>query len=148
MRFPVLLATSLAALLLLSSCAPSTTPGARMTPTPSPTVSAPAFLAADQVESDYLPSGVAPQLGVGDDSTRYQGDWDGRQVFLAMKGVSTVCVVTGIPQNLPSWVASCGNGNEVVTWKADDGGTVRYLPMTTAATPTGWTRISDYVFAM
>ncbi|CAN5498487.1 hypothetical protein BH10ACT6_BH10ACT6_06760 [soil metagenome] len=148
MRIPALLATSLAALLLLCSCAPSTTPSAHATSTPSPTVSTPAYLATDQTASDILPSGVAATVGVDDDSTRYEGDWDGRQVFLGVRNDASVCLVTGIPEVAGSWVAQCGSGNEVITWKTEDGGIVKYVPIGTPATPQGWTRLSDFVFAM
>ncbi len=108
----------------------------------------PAFLAENQLASDDLPAGVADTVGVGPDSTRYQGDWDGRQIFLGITKKSSVCLLTGIPDRLDSWVAACGAGNEVVTWKADDGGVVKYLPIAGTATPEGWTRLSDFVFAM
>ena len=105
-------------------------------------------MAHNQIAADALPSGVADTVGVVEDSTRYQGDWDGRQVFLGVTDTSSVCLVTGIPGHLDSWVAGCGAGNEVVTWNADDGGVVKYLPIAGTATPTGWTRLSDFVFAM
>jgi hypothetical protein len=148
MRFPALLTTTLAALLLLSSCAPSSNPDGHPSSTPSPTASTPAFLADTQLATDRLPAGVADSVEVGEDSTRYQGDWDGRQVFLGIKGNSSVCLVSGIPDRLDSWAAGCGAGNEVVTWKADDGGVVKYLPIAGTTTPQGWTRLSDFVFAM
>jgi len=148
MRIPALLTTALAALLLLSSCGPSSSPSAHPSSTPSPTASTPAFLAGTQLTSDQLPAGVADTVGVGQDSTRYQGDWDGRQIYLGVTDNSSVCLVTGIPDHLDSWVAGCGAGNEVVTWKADDGGVVKYLPIAGTATPEGWTHLSDFVFAM
>jgi hypothetical protein len=148
MRIPALAATALAALLLLSSCAPSSNPDAHRTSTPSPTASMPAFLSSTQLDSDVLPAGIADAIGVGDASTRLQGEWGGHEVFLALKNSSSVCLVTGTPDVPSSWQAGCGAGNEVVTVKATDGGMVKYLPMSTSATPEGWTRLSDYVFAM
>ncbi len=108
----------------------------------------PAFLAGSQAGTDHLPDGVASAIDIGVDSSRYQGRWDGRDVFLAIKKNSSVCLVTGTPDAAESWAAGCGTGNEVVTWKFPDGGVVKYLPMTTSTTPEGWTRLSDYVFAM
>jgi hypothetical protein len=148
MRFPALLTTALAALLLLSSCAPSSNRDGHQSSSPSPTASMPAFLAGDQLAADSLPAGVADTVGVGQDSTRYQGEWDGREIFLGVKDNSSVCLVTGIVDHLDSWAAGCGAGNEVVTWKADDGGVVKYLPIAGTTTPQGWTRLSDFVFAM
>jgi hypothetical protein len=148
MRIPTLLATSLAVLLLLSSCAPSATPSAHATSTPSPTVSTPAYLSSSQLASDLLPDGVADAVGVGHDSTRYQGEWDGRNVFLGLGEDTSVCLITGIPDVSGSWAAQCGSGDEVVSWKAQDGGVVKYVPISSSATPEGWTRLSDYVFAM
>ncbi len=148
MRLPALLTTAFAALLLLSSCAPSSSPDAHPSSPPSPTASSPAFLAHNQLAADSLPVGIADTVGVGQDSTRYQGAWDGRDIFLGVKDDSSVCLVTGIPNHLDSWAAGCGTGNEVVTWKADDGGVIKYLPIAGTATPTGWTRLSDFVFAM
>ncbi len=147
MRIPALLATAIAAMLLLSSCA-SSNPDAHQTAPPSPTASAPAFLASAQLDSDILPAGVANNLEVGEDTARHQGAWDGREVFLALKDHSSVCLITGISNDLSSWAAACGSGNEVVTWKPSDGGIVKYLPMSTSVTPEGWTRLSDYVFAL
>lgn len=149
MRLPVILATSLAATLLLSSCAPtSTSAGSQRHSTPSPTISAPSFLSAAQSDTDLLPDGVAETVQVGSSSSRYQGEWDGHQIYLALKDSDSVCLVTGVRNQLDSWIAGCGAGNEIVTGKFADGGIVKYLPMTTSITPQGWTRVSDHVFAM
>ena len=149
MRLPALLTTALAALLLLSSCAPSSSsPDAHPSSPPSPSASSPAFLDHHQSAADLLPDGVADTVGVGQESTRYQGAWDGREVFLGVKDDSSVCLVTGVRDLPESWAAGCGTGNEVVTWKAEDGGVVKYLPIAGSATPAGWTRLSDFVFAM
>jgi hypothetical protein len=148
MRLPVLLATALAAMLLLSSCAPSSTPDSRETSTPSPTVSMPAFLTSTQADGDALPDGIATPIDIGVTSTRYQGQWDGHDVYLGLRNDSSVCLVAGAGSDPANWVARCGTGNEVVTWTPPDGGIVKYLPITTSTTPQGWTRLSDYVFAM
>ncbi len=148
MRIPGVLAASLAATLLLSSCAPSSSPSAHPTSTPSLTASTPAFRTSSQSATDHLPAGVATAIEIGEDSTRYQGRWDGRDVFLAIKNSSSVCLVTGTSNDVTSWVAGCGTGNEVVTWTFPDGGVIKYLPMTASASPEGWTRLSEYVFAM
>jgi hypothetical protein len=140
-------ATALAVALLLSSCAASSTPKADPG-TPSPTVSHPAFLAGEQLDADRLPSGIADSIRIDPDSTRYQGSWDGRQVFLAVKGTDSVCLVTALAGDDSSWKAGCGDGNGVVTDEFPDGATVKYLPMVTSAAPEGWTRLSDYVFVM
>ena len=147
MSIPRAFATALAVALLLSSCAPSSTP---TTPAsnPGPTVSHPAFLAAVQVDTDRLPSGVADSIRIDPDSTRYQGSWDGHQVFLAVKGADSVCLVTAVAGDDSSWNTGCGAGNGVVTDEFPDGATVKYLPMVTKAAPEGWTRLSDYVFVM
>ena len=140
-------ATALAVALLLSSCAPSSTPSTHPS-TPTPTVSHPAFLAGEQLDADRLPSGVADTIRIDPDSTRYQGSWDGHQVYLAVKGADSVCLVTALPGDDSSWKAGCGDGNGVVTDEFPDGATVKYLPMVTNAAPEGWTRLSDYVFVM
>ncbi len=150
MSIPGALATALAAVLLLSSCAPSTTPAPERTatPSPSPTVSQPAFLSTEQDETDLLPDDIAQALGVDSSSTRFQGGWDGYQVFLALKDPGSICLITGPAGDASRWMAGCGAGDEVVTDELPDGGTVKYLPMTASATPAGWTRLSDHVFAM
>lgn len=147
MRIPDLVATALAAALILCGCTPSTTHPAA-SPTPSPTTSAPAFLLTGQSENDRLPDGVAATVDVGTTSSRYQGEWDGHEIYLAVMNSSSVCLVTGIHNSAGSWVAGCGDGNEVVSWTFLDGGMVKYLPMASSITPQGWTRVSDYVFAM
>lgn len=147
MRILDLVATALAATLILCGCAPSTTHSVA-SPSPSPTTSTPAFLLTVQSENDRLPDGVAATVDVGTTSSRYQGEWDGHEIYLAVTKSSSVCLVTGIQNSAHSWVAGCGDGNEVVSWTFADGGMVKYLPMASSVTPQGWTRLSDYVFAM
>jgi hypothetical protein len=142
MRIPGVLATACVAMLLLSSCAPSTTTSAPQT-TPSPTASMPTFLHGAQSGSDRLPDDVTTRVDVDATSSRYQGQWDGREIYLAVKKGSSVCLVTGIFDTPESWVA-----DGVVSSKFSDGDMVKYLPMASAVTPQGWTRVSDYVFAM
>lgn len=147
MSIPGAFATALAVALLLGGCAPSSTP-ATQPGTPRPTVSHPAFLAIGQSEIDRLPNGVASAIEIAPDSTRFQGTWDGRQVFLAVKGADSVCLVTGFDGDDSSWKAGCGDGNGVVMDALPNGATVKYLPMVSTAAPEGWTRLSDYVFVM
>jgi hypothetical protein len=140
-------ATACALALLLSGCAPSASTTHPIS-SPRPTASHPAFLAASQSDADRLPSGVADKIQVDPGSTRFQGDWDGHQVFLAVQDTGSVCLVTALAGDDSSWNAGCGDGNGVVTDEFPDGVTVKYLPMVTSAAPEGWTRLSDYVFVM
>jgi len=133
--------------LLLSGCAPSHPPTTHHTE-PTPTVSQPAFLTAAQTDADVLPDGVADGMRVDPASTRYQGTWNGRQVFLAVKPAGSVCLVMTTLRDADKWTAACGDGNGVVTDELPDGTTARYLPMATTAAPEGWTRLSAYVFVM
>src|ERR1700750_3064121 len=114
MRIRGAFATALAAALLLSGCAPSSPPTSHPS-TPTPSVSLPAFLASTQSNADLLPSGVADAIAIDPASTRYQGNWDGHQVFLAVKGTDSVCLVTAVPGDDTSWKTGCGAGNGVVT---------------------------------
>lgn len=147
MRTLGVLATALAAMLLLGSCASSSTPTARPSSSPTPTASASAFLGTEQLDGDRLPDGVADTVDVETASSRYQGEWDQREVYLAARSDSSVCVVTGILGQDDSWAAGCGRGNGVVTVELPDGGVIKYLPMATSTTPQGWTRLSTYVYA-
>ncbi len=140
--------TACAALLLLSSCAPSTSPSSQASPQPTPTATQPAFLAQTQSDSDRLPDDAADRVNIDPDSSRFQGDWDAHEVFLAIKDADSVCLVTGIRGQAQSWTSGCGAGNGVVTAEFPDGGVVKYLPIVTTAAPQGWTRLSDFVFAM
>ena len=142
-----LFATAVAVMLLLSGCAPSSTPTTQ-SESPSPTVSRPAFLAADQGEADRLPDGVAERIHIDPVTTRYQGVWDGRRIFLGVKGAASVCLVMAVDGDGDSWTAGCGDGDGVVTDELPDGATAKYLPMVTTAAPEGWTRLSDFVFVM
>jgi hypothetical protein len=81
-------------------------------------------------------------------STRYQGSWDSRQVFLGIKLTGSVCLVMTTAKDPSKWTAACGDGGGVVTAELPDGTTAKYLPMVTQAAPEGWTRLSDYVFVM
>jgi hypothetical protein len=148
MSIRVAFATAIAVARRLSGCAPSSATPPTQPPTPSPTVSQPAFLASSQTDADLLPGGVAEGMRVDPASTRYQGTWNGRQVFLAVKPAGSVCLVMNTLRDTEKWTASCGDGNGVVTAELPDGTTARYLPMVTTATPEGWTRLSDYVFVM
>jgi hypothetical protein len=149
MRTHGLLATAIAVTLLLGGCASSTSHSAMHTaPSPSSTLSIPAFLSTLQTDADELPDGVSDRMQVDPTSSRYQGEWDEHRVFLATTSAGAVCVVTGIPDRSDTWASGCGAGNGVVTSEFPDGGVVKYLPMTTSAAPQGWTRLSDHVFAM
>jgi hypothetical protein len=146
MSIPRAIATALAAVALLSGCAPSSTSAPASSPAAS--VSRPAFMSAEQSDADRLPDGVADDVHVTADSSRFQGDWDGREVFLAVQDDRSVCLVTGRAGDAGSWTSGCGEIAGVVTDELPDGGTVKYLPMATSAAPQGWTRLSDFVFAM
>lgn len=132
---------------LLSGCAPSATPTPQQSE-PGPTASHPAFMAGAQGEVDLLPTAVATSMRIDPASSRYQGAWDDHEIFLAVTGADSVCLVTDIPGDDRSWKAGCGDGDGVVTQKLPDGAIVKYLPMATTAAPEGWTRLSDHVFAM
>jgi len=147
MSLRVAFATAGAVVLLLSGCAPSTTPTAHHTD-PTPTASQPAFLRSVQSDTDRLPGGVAEGMRIDPETTRYQGDWDGRQVFLEVKSAESVCLVMTTASDPSKWTAACGDGNGVVTDELPNGTTAKYLPMATEAAPEGWTRLSDYVFVM
>lgn len=105
-------------------------------------------MSVEQSDTDRLPDGVADSIHVTADSSRFQGDWDGREVFLAVKDARSVCLVTGRAGDADSWNVGCGDVAGVVTDELPDGGTVKYLPMATSAAPEGWTRLSDFVFVM
>ena len=147
MSFRVAVATALA-VVLLSGCAPSSATSTTRHATPTPTVSQPAFLMQPQTDADQLPSGIADGMRLDPTSTRFQGSWNGRQVFLALKPAGSVCLVMSTLRDSDRWTAACGDGNGVVTDELPDGTTARYLPMITNAAPEGWTRLSDYVFVM
>ena len=144
-RGPFAIAFALA--VLLSGCAPAAT-AAEHSATPTPTATTPAFLAAEQGDADRLPDGVAQSMRIDPESTRYQGSWDGRQVFLGVKSAGSVCLVMTTFSDASKWTAACGDGNGVVIDELPNGTTAKYLPMATQAAPEGWTRLSDYVFVM
>ncbi len=150
MSIPGAFATALAAVLLLSSCAPSPSPVTEHSEsaTPTPTASQPAFLATDQLDADRLPDGVAERMNVDPASSRYEGDWDQRHIYLARQSDDSVCLLSSPLDDPTAWRSGCGASNGVVTVQFSDGGTVKYLPITSSATPAGWTRLSDYVFVM
>ena len=102
----------------------------------------------EQSDIDRLPDGVAEGMRIDPATTRYQGSWDGRQVFLGVKSAGSVCLVMTTSIDPSKWTAACGDGNGVVTDELPNGTTAKYLPMATKAAPEGWTRLSDYVFVM
>lgn len=141
------MATAIAVALLLGGCAPSSAPTAHAA-VPTPTATQPAFLASEQSDIDRLPDGVAESMRIDPESTRYQGNWDSRQIFLAVKPAGSVCLVMTTAKDPSKWTAACGDGGGVVTDELPDGTTAKYLPMVTKAAPEGWTRLSDFVFVM
>jgi hypothetical protein len=137
----------LAVAVLLSGCAPSSVTTAHSA-APSPTATQPAFLTSAQGDIDRVPDDIAQSMHIEPESTRYQGSWDGRQVFLAVKRAGSVCLVMTTAKDPNKWTAACGDRGGVVTDELPDGTTAKYLPMVTQAAPEGWTRLSDYVFVM
>ena len=52
------------------------------------------IVAEKQDADDVIPTAEATAFQVDPTSTRYQGDWDGRQIYLAVMGMTTVSIVS------------------------------------------------------
>jgi hypothetical protein len=104
---------------------------------------APGFAATPQVDADVLPaSELMPSIDGA--STRFQGHWDGRDVYLALTRNGSVAMVT-VPGGTGS---SSGNSvlalSELSDVEGDDVGLV-YLPQGTSDLPDGWRAMTDWV---
>lgn len=108
----------------------------------------PAFLDSPQLEADVLP-GDGAISGIEPDSTRYQGEWGGRDIYLGVSGTSTVNLVTVDPSETKSWSVGSSTGNSPLGTSAwdDDDVTLVYLPQGSASAPEGWEAFSPYMIA-
>lgn len=108
--------------------------------------SAPAFLGAVQRLDDILPI-LGHHVGVDPESTRYQGEWDGRDIYLAVAHDNIVHVIA-IPHDEPAdWTSVSSFGNVVIGIRARGAADVGllYRPQGTAEAPAGWRAFSPYL---
>ncbi|MCU1440541.1 MAG: hypothetical protein JWP85_1538 [Rhodoglobus sp.] len=72
--------------------------------------SAPAFLETEQQASDLLPVDLEG-FSMDPETTRYQGEWEGRDIYLGVGGTSTVYVISINPEEPSDWGAGSSIGN-------------------------------------
>jgi hypothetical protein len=128
---------------LLSGCA-SVTGGGLVTSDIDPS-SKPAFLAIAQEPSDIVDEIDVASRGIDPGTTRFQGEWEGHDVYLGVSGESTVNVITGVPGDEDTWGSGSSNGNVVIGYGLYEEITMQYLPHGSANPPEGWTALSDYM---
>jgi hypothetical protein len=108
--------------------------------------STPAFMSDVQRLDDILPL-FAGEVAVDPASTRYQGEWEGRDVYLAVAHGNIVHVVSIPHENCEKWEDRSSFGNVVIgiSAHAEEEPTLLYLPHGTDAVPAGWRALSSYV---
>jgi hypothetical protein len=107
--------------------------------------SAPTFLETEQQASDVIPVELA---GIGPETTRYQGEWEGRHIYLGVGGTSTVYVISMNPDDPSDWGAGSSIGNTPIglsPWLDGEEVGLIYLPQGPAPTPDGWEAFSDFM---
>ncbi|EPR75367.1 hypothetical protein ADILRU_2323 [Leifsonia rubra CMS 76R] len=108
--------------------------------------STPGFLSDPQVETDLLPEEAAGLVGGDPTNSRFQGMWNGQQVYLTVKGDYMVSVVTGPWGDEQVWSGGGGLGNTASSHEDTANGEVLiYLPQGTETVPDGWIALSDWV---
>lgn len=120
-------------------------PGSELVTSEVPPTSAPAFLSTPQDEIDLLPPHAIAVLKVDPATARFQGKWNGKEVYLAVAGAVAVRVVTGITGDDESWASGGSLDNRVIGLSDDESGSLQYLPQGTGTVPNGWTALSDFV---
>ena len=110
--------------------------------------SAPAFIDEVQRLDDILPI-FAGEVAVDATSARYQGEWEGRDVYLAVAHGNIVNVIT-IPHDNPGdWAARSSFGNVVIGISAqgESEPDLLYLPQGSDSAPSGWRAVSRHLIA-
>lgn len=101
----------------------------------------PGFASEVQDEHDVLPEGAAVSNGIDLTTTQYQGVWDGLDIYLGVRGASTVSIIT-ISHGAVLGEGS-SRGNAVMGF--GDPMTLQYLPQGSASPPEGWRAFSDWM---
>ena len=143
-------AAVLATVILLAGCASDTVgPGDDSDDLVTSTVgreTIPEFLAEPQEPRDLEAVEAIDLFEVDPDSYRYQGEWEGKDVYLAYVHGITVHLITGTPGE-EGWSDASTIGNAVLGLGSGTGEELglQYLPQGTADVPEGWTALSDWV---
>jgi hypothetical protein len=103
----------------------------------------PGFVSEKQVERDVIDGFDVTELGIDPATTRYQGEWDGQDVYLGITGGSAVQVVTVSLDNPEEWWSGTSVGNSVLG--LGDPVTLQYLPQGTEVVPDGWRAMSGWM---
>jgi hypothetical protein len=107
--------------------------------------STPAFLATPQVDEDVVTEMNVSVVGITPESTRFQGEWEGREVYLGVIDESTVALILGVPGAADTWGTMSSSGNVVLGFSLTEEVTLKYLPQGTGSIPEGWEALSDFV---
>lgn len=81
-------------------------------------------------------------------STRFQGRWEGKEVFLGVSGDNTVNIITGVEGESEGWGAGRSVGNTVLGFSNADEVSLQYLPQGSDTPPEGWSALSDWVIVL
>ena len=131
--------------LLLAGCA--STPAANdldeMVTSNVDRTSVPGFADEAQSEDDVLSNVDLAKTAIDPASTRYQGSWEGWDVYLGISGDYTVNFITVGPED--HQIVSSGHsiGNSVIAM--GDPISLQYLPQGTADVPEGWHALTEWI---
>ncbi len=107
--------------------------------------SIPGFVNDPQTEIDMIAD--LPFTDIDPASIRYQGEWEGTNIYLGVTGTATARFITLLPDVSEGWGASGSFGNVVhgLGTGLDGEMNVQYLPHGTAEPPEGWIALSDWI---
>lgn len=103
----------------------------------------PAFLDDAQSERDILPSEDLETTSIDPTSTRYEGRWEGWDVYLAVSGEYTVNLVSVDPTT--HRVVSYGHGIGNSVTGTGEPLSLQYLPQGTTVVPEGWRALTEWI---
>ena len=103
----------------------------------------PGFVVEEQDQRDVIDDFDVTGLGVDPATTRYQGQWHGRDIYLGVAGDFTVYVLNASLENPEDWGSGSSVGNSVLGM--GDPVSLQYLPQGTAVVPDGWRALSDWM---
>lgn len=103
----------------------------------------PAFLDDPQVERDVLAAADLEKTAIDPTSTRYQGRWEGWDVYLAVSGEYTVNFITVDPED--HRIVSYGHGIGNAVGGMGEPLSLQYLPQGTSVVPDSWRALTEWI---
>jgi hypothetical protein len=101
------------------------------------------FVDEAQSEDDVLSNADLAKVAIDPASTRYQGSWEGWDVYLGISGEYTVNVITVDPSDHQIVSSGRSIGNSVIAM--GDPISLQYPPQGTSVVPEGWHALTKWI---